>query len=208
MAKEDKKWAREFLDNIRACTKVSIDQWNLIVIMNEAFNQTEKTNAWRASFIRVNLCPSKRVSFEQWVKKHEESVSAADRFFTARDGLFDAMPAVWVHMTVEQRHKVCSLLDSISDNWTVENLKKVMALGFVKLDDVDKLRGCHLITKEDPSVFVGPITTSGEESSPSPEKKQWYLDKNYNNFVFAPAHLMDEYKKDKKNRTVAAANLF
>ena len=38
-------------------------------------------------------------------------MSAADRFFTSRDGLFDAMPAVWKHMSVEQRREICALVD-------------------------------------------------------------------------------------------------
>ena len=75
---------------------------------------------------------------------------------------------------------------------------EVMALGFVKLDKVEKFRGCYLTSKEDSSVFVDP-----PPFQPAPKKKkkkkscQWMLDDDYQGFSFAPKALLDAFLEDK-----------
>jgi hypothetical protein len=32
--------------------------WEMLVVVNEALNEVAKTQAWKQSFIRVNMCPS------------------------------------------------------------------------------------------------------------------------------------------------------
>ena len=61
-------------------------------------------------------------------------------------------------MNEEERRKLCSLFDTFSDVWSTVNLRQVMSLGFIKLDDIEKLWGCYFTTKEDSSIFVDPIT--------------------------------------------------
>jgi hypothetical protein len=36
-------------------------------------------------------------------------------------------------------------------------LIEFVALGVGAVDEIDKLRGCYFVTKEDPSVFVNPV---------------------------------------------------
>jgi hypothetical protein len=86
------------LDGYRFHTKGVINQFELILIINAAINSSD-ANSWQTSFINVNMCPSKHVPFTTWVKKHEATVAAADRFFTNRSSLFDAMPAIWQHLS-------------------------------------------------------------------------------------------------------------
>jgi len=154
VAKLDKKYAREMLEVTKMHLKKQTCQWQLIIIVNEALNEVAKTEAWKKSFIRVNMCPSEHQPFTDWVQKHEKSVKAADRFFKNRTSLFDAMPAVWQHLSESERCELCALFDTFDGIWSTDNLRKVMALGMVKLDEIDKLRGCYLTAKEDPSVFV------------------------------------------------------
>lgn len=191
------RWVRELLDYFKTLTKKVVTQWDLIVVANQAFNEVEKGSAWKKSFIRVNFCPSQRRAFKEYLREVEDIVSPADRFFTERVGLYDAMPAVWQHLSEQERRQLCSVLDSFEDNWSTENLKTVMQLGFVKLDDVEKLRGCWLVTKEDPSVFVTPVP-KGDENGNQPTKKQGLLDSDFSGFSFAPKHLLDPYVKDKE----------
>ena len=65
VARQDKAWVREFLDVIKTYKRQVIDQWQLIVIVNQALNEVEKgKSTWRVSFIRVNACPSERIPFK------------------------------------------------------------------------------------------------------------------------------------------------
>ena len=72
----------------------------------------------------------------------DESVRHADRFFTNSNGIFDAMPACWQHITEEERRKLCSLFDTFTGSWSVDNVKEVMRLGLCSFNDIPKLRGC------------------------------------------------------------------
>ena len=101
-----------------------VNQWDIIVVINEGFNKVAEGNARRTSFIMVNFCPSKRISFKDWIQKLDAIVSAGDHFFISRDSLFDAMPVVWEHISGEQRGGFCALADTFSGIWTRENLKR------------------------------------------------------------------------------------
>ena len=50
VAKEDKHFTRQMLDGYKFHIKHMINQWELIIIINEALNEVSKGNAWRASF--------------------------------------------------------------------------------------------------------------------------------------------------------------
>ena len=119
----------------------------MILVVNTALNKVCKGDAWKASFVKVKFCLSQRLPFKVWVKNIEESVSAADRFFKNRKSLFNGTPAVWQHMNEEERRRLCSLFDTFSDVWSTVNLRQVMSLEFIKLDDIEKLRGCYFTTK-------------------------------------------------------------
>jgi hypothetical protein len=73
-----------------------------------------------------------------------------------RVGLFDAMPAVWRKLSEVERREVCSLFDEFTGDYKSLFVQYTL-LGHAPLDDMDKLRGCYYITKEDPTVFVDPV---------------------------------------------------
>ena len=86
-------------------------------------------------------------------------------------------------MNEEERPKLFSLLDTFSDVWSTVNLRQVMSLGFIKLDDIEKLRGCYFTTKEYSSIFVEPITPlEPETESRDISKRHWMLDEDYQGF--------------------------
>ena len=190
VAKTDKRFTREMLDGFKFNVSNNVDQWELILVANAAFNETSKTNSWHTSFIKVNMCPSKAISPNEWIKQREVLVKAADSFFTERSNLFDATPAAWQHLEIDQRRQVCTLMDTFDGKWNVENLRKVMQLGFVHLDNIDKLRGCYLLSKDDPTIILNPVPSAEEESG----KKQSSIDEDYIGFAFKPKALVDAYK--------------
>ena len=138
--------------------KNTITQWEMILVVNTALNKVCEGDAWKVSFVKVNCLPSQCLPFKVWIKNIEDSVSDADRFFKNRTSLFDATPAVWKHMNEEESRKLCSLFDTFSDVLSTVNLQQVMSLGFIKLDDIEKLRVFYFTTKEDSSISVEPIT--------------------------------------------------
>ena len=44
----------------------------------------------------------------------------------------------------------------------IENVGRMIELGFINYDDIQKLSGCYLASKEDPSVFVDPTPPNAE----------------------------------------------
>ena len=114
VARSDKRWTREILDAYRLGVHGVLSQWELILGINAALNKADP-KAWRRSHIRVNMCPSRMTSFADWLRKHEKTVAAADRFFESRDSLFEAMPAVWKNLTHPQREVVACLFQDFEE---------------------------------------------------------------------------------------------
>ena len=98
--------------------------------------------------------------FTTWVKKHEATVAAADLFFTNRSNLFDAMPASWQKLSEDDRRNVCDLFERFSGDYK-KLITDFVALGCGSVDEIDKLRDCYLVTKEDPSVIFDPMIELG-----------------------------------------------
>lgn len=107
---------------------------------------------------------------------------------------------------------LCAKIDEFptASRWTVEHVKTLLLLGFVHFDDIAKMRGCYLMTKEDDSVFVTPNidVSDDDDSDQAPSKRQWMLDQDYAGFAFAPSAVMQQYVQNKKDRDVATTTLF
>ena len=141
-----------------------VSQFELIFIANSAMNKV-RAKDWQQSFKRVNLRPSRRVPFKEYITKVQSVVAAGDFYFHERHGMFDSMPACWKSLTEVQRRELAALLrsfyeearrDSIRAAWSYENFQKVMMLGFVKCEDVHKFRSAFMASIGDESVFVDP----------------------------------------------------
>jgi len=92
-------------------------------------------------------------------------IDAGDYFYLKRSGKFDSMPACWNNLEETQHHEISTLIasfyndlrgDSNKEPWSIQNLKKCLNLGYVKLDDLPKFRGAYFATLGDDSVFVEP----------------------------------------------------
>jgi hypothetical protein len=98
VARADKRKFRELIDVYKVHQKGVLNQWAMILIVNQALNEVAKTNAWPTSFERVNLKPSQRKPFSQHLQRHKGTVDAADFLLKSRSGLYDAMPACWKNL--------------------------------------------------------------------------------------------------------------
>ncbi len=83
-------------------------------------------------------------------------MKAADQIFVDRVGLFDAMLVVWRNLSEVEHYEVCALFDEFTGNYK-SLFKEYALLGHAPMDDIDKLRGCYYLTKEDPTVFKNPV---------------------------------------------------
>ena len=72
-----------------------------------------------------------------------------------------------------------------------------MWLHNVKFEDIKKLQGCYLISKEDHSVFVTPVFCADDEDAELPGGRQRFLDNDYAGFAFAPMDLMTPYTSNR-----------
>jgi len=87
------------------------------------------------------------MSFEEWIKELNDHgvLSSREKFCTKRTSLFDAMPACWTKLSVEQQHDALSIIKQVHQaaelcgdkpNWPKT---AVIALArFAKLEDVCK----------------------------------------------------------------------
>ncbi len=197
VAKMDEKFTRDLLDGFCYHTKGVMNQFQLILIINSALNGADP-KSWQTSFVWVNMFPSKHVPFTTWVKKHKATVVAADCFFTDRVGLIDAMPAVWQHLAEEDRRKVCALFAQFDGNYK-KFLMDFVALGCGSVNEIDKLRGCYFVTKDDPSIFFNPQVPELPPMVPIiTTKRQWMLDNECAGFKFAPPKFVTSYIADKE----------
>lgn len=112
---------------------------------------------------------------------------------------------------------MCGFIDAYPNKWTVEHVKAILLLGYVTMENVDKIRACYFVTKEDPSVFVTPVDTvqdSDDEEMPGSTGRQLMLDNDYTAFALVPSDLLKEYKKEREENPgtrsfkEAAAGLF
>jgi len=139
-----------------------IDQWRHVALTIEA-QRMIAVKDWRHAHMRVNTSPSTRLGFEGWARElgRRGVLLSGEKFCTKRISLFDAMPACWVKLSVEQRHEVSNIIQNVCDladmcdekpEWTKEAV--VGLARHVKLEEVHKLCACCLVSKQDPSVIV------------------------------------------------------
>lgn len=183
-----------------------LSQWEVVVAsitgVFSKINPDKNKQAWITSFQKVNCHPRTRILFPQWCRKIDSELETGERFFKDRTSLFDAMPAIWKHMSTEMRRKVYDIIDSFysesssrQDPWRFDNIKKLLRC--VRLDDVKTVRACYFAAKNDPSVFTTPLTTVASSTKPNLP-----LLGDDSRFSWKPKSILERYKKDRKNKSL------
>ena len=159
-AKADKRAARQLLDLARARVSSHIDQWQLCAILCVALKHLPE-QIWVKSFRKVNLHPDYRVSFKEWLKKIDSHVTTGDTAYTRsnEDSIYDAMPAFWKAMKVEERQKVLqrikTLTNEVGQQMWLDKTHILSLSECVPLNQVPKLRICYQAAQAHPDVIVG-----------------------------------------------------
>ena len=184
------------LQLVRRKLKSRIDQWSLIAIAIEAQLKVTKED-WISSHSRVNTQPSSRVSFDTFIKSLDARglLLSGEKFFEKRTSLFDAMPAFWHKLEIEERQNILSIIKGVYNSavddepicWQKEVVVKLAQ--YVSIKEVYKLRACYLVAQTDPSVIVGPT----DNPLPTTVEEHGTLD-SY--FDLKPKELLAEYMVD------------
>ena len=126
------------------------------------------------------------------------------------------MPACWKHLDQHQRRDVAALIGSFYDQSKADcskeplalpNIKNLLNLGYVKLDDLEKFHAYYLATQGDDSVFVEPhFIDSSADDTPKVEDGSVLLDK-HEGFALNPKKLIKEFQQ-KPSDPKAQGNLF
>ena len=124
-------------------------------------------------------------------------MAAPDRFFTNGSNLFDAMPASWKKMSQDDQRNVCNLFERFSGDYK-KLITDFVAFGCGSVDEIDKLRGCYLVTKEGPSGIFDPMIGYGPMMVPIVPRHQWMLVGKCQGFKFAPPKLYQPYLANKE----------
>ena len=159
-ARADKKLMNENMLAVRKTLGAEMTQWHLIKIAADAQSKIKKTT-WINSFIKVNLHPKYRLSFDDWIKKLQLNgvLSSGTQFWKDGTSYYDAMPAFWRRMGVEQREEMVYDIDTMyrlteegKQVWSHANVKQLIK--FCSLDDIPKARACYLAAKRDDRIIT------------------------------------------------------
>ena len=164
----------------------------------------------------MNLLPSTRVPFDEYIERVKDIVDAGDFFYLKRYGNFDAMTACWKHLDKQQRRNVAALIVSFYDDSKADcskepsalsNIKKFLNLGYVKLDELAKFRAAYLATQGDDYVFVEPpFIDISDDDTPKVEDDSVLLGE-HDGFPLKPRKLIKE-SQQKSGNPKAQGNIF
>ena len=141
-ARSDKREQRKTLAILRQMKRANffIDQWSLIPCGIQAVKYTEEhPGIWINSAIAVNLHPKHRVPFDQWCKKLEPFMTAADSFnLVVQDKIdpYQLLPAIWQSMSSNHKHRAMSIYEEHNKEWNVSCIITTMKELCVVYDDI------------------------------------------------------------------------
>jgi len=103
------------------------------------------------------------VDYHTCINRINPHITTGEAAYTRNNtgSMYDAMPALWKNLAVEERQDVLAIIDAAGETnqWTNKELLLNLSR-FVELKNVPKLCICHEVAKRDPSVIVGARVTT------------------------------------------------
>ena len=154
VAKDDKRSMRQSLTYLRESNKITrgvIDGWALIHVALAAVRELA-ADSWVHSFNKVNLKPSTRVSFEEWIKRIEHYVQASSAMKpeVLRDP-YALLSAFWHGMTPVEKKSTMSIFAAHGKAFTVPCIKQIMKDMNVPASEMQNIRVAMELAMQDPS---------------------------------------------------------
>ena len=152
---DDKKSMRQALAYLRQSNKLvkgTIDGWQLVHVALSAVRELDKS-AWVYSFDKVNLKPSTRVSFSEWIKRISHYIQGGESSFKpemVRDP-YSLLGAFWHGMLPAEKKLALSIVESHEHSFSVECVKELIAKVHVPVAEMQNLRVAIELAIKDPS---------------------------------------------------------
>ena len=158
VAKDDKssmRGALAFLRRTSTVTKsvsLNTDGWALIHVGLAAVRELS-SDAWVRSFIKVNLHPHHRVAFPDWCKRISHFLQGGESFKAegCMKDVYLLLPSFWHGMTPDEKKLGMSILEEHNYCYSVPCLKDLHAKLHVPLAEMQNLRVCLDLARNDPS---------------------------------------------------------
>lgn len=178
VAKSDKSVHRVSLGWLRSdrtwCADI-VDQWGLLCCGLAAVRHTGRhPEIWEGSFEATNTHPLRQISFQDWCKKIELFMMAADSFDLAiqNDNDIDEyklLPALWQAMSPEQKRAAVSIVEKFGNNaWNIDCCAELVKELSVKMSDLTSLQPAIFVAMENPSHLDRGVEQDGDLSLAEP----------------------------------------
>ena len=154
VAKDDKKSMRQSLAYLRESnklTKGTIDGWLLIHVALAAVRELDP-DSWVHSFDKVNLKPSTRVGFPEWIKRIEHYIQGGESFKpeVIRDS-YSLLSPFWHGMLPDEKKLAMRIFESYQNTFTVACVKELISTVHVPNPEMQNVRVGMELALKDPS---------------------------------------------------------
>ena len=152
VARDDKRSMRDSLAYLRQSNKIvkgTIDGWGLMHVALAAVRELP-ADSWGYSFDKVNLRPSTRVSFPEWIKRIEHYIQGAESFKpeVVRDP-YALLSPFWHGMEPEEKKHAMSIFESFESTFSVECVRELAAKVHIPMNEMQNVRvGMELAVKD------------------------------------------------------------
>ena len=155
----DKAQTRQLLELAWRKIHGQINQWQLIMIISTA-TQNIPAKLWTDYFVAVNLHPNHRMNFTEWIKNISPFFKTGKTaYFRNHEGsYYEIMSSVWKRCLFLSEERQCVLLIALSRRLllvSIHGQRKMFCPSFFSLDQITKIKICHMIAKEHPEVIEG-----------------------------------------------------
>jgi hypothetical protein len=152
-ARNDKRVGRACLELLRRTKSISsgiVDQWGLVHVGLASLRECTR-EIWQNSFRRVNLDPTTRLSFPDWLGKIGHYLHGGDTFKPPdSDDKYALLPPFWHGFLPSEKHRAIDTIDAHGGVFTVDCLNDLSVKCHVPFKDMQKLRLCYEVAKENP----------------------------------------------------------
>jgi hypothetical protein len=154
VALDDKKSMRQGLAYLRQSNRLvkgTIDGWALIHVALAAVRELSP-DSWTYSFNKVNLKPSTRVKFPEWVKRIQHYIQGGESFKpeVVRDA-YTLLSPFWHGMQPADKQHAAAIFASHDHHFTVECVKALISDAHVPMPEMQNVRLALELALQDPS---------------------------------------------------------
>ena len=126
MAKAGKRRVSIVLDQLRRSHVTPIiNQWHLVLVGLSMLRDCKESNVWQNSFLAVNMHPWHRICIEDWLRKIQPFVKAAEKFEDETIDIQALLPTAWRDTPLIRRQNWLKIIREDGPSWDVDLIQKL-----------------------------------------------------------------------------------